>query len=152
MAQDLNHVALIGRLTRDPELKTFQGAGAVCALRLAVNGRRKNTETGQWDEQPNFFDVAVWGPQGENAAKYLAKGRQVAISGRLRWREFQRQDGGKRQAVDVVAESVQFLGGSGESANLSRQQRRAEPDVPIDTGDFEAADATGGTSEDDIPF
>ena len=89
----------------------------MCSLRLAVNTRRKD-ESGQWTDKPNYFDITVWGQQGENCAQYLSKGRPVAIDGRLEWREWEAQDGTKRQAVEVVAESVQFLGGrqDGESA------------------------------------
>ena len=79
-------------------------------LRLAVNTRRRNASTGEWEEKPNYFDVTVWGAQAENCDKYLAKGRPVAVDGRLEWREFEARDGGKRQAVEIIAETVQFLG------------------------------------------
>jgi single-strand DNA-binding protein len=107
-ASNINRVILTGNLTRDPELRTTPSGTAVCKLRLAVNTRRKDN-TGQWVDQPNYFDITVWGRQGESAAQYLAKGRPVAIDGRLEWREWE-QDGAKRQAVQVVADSVQFLG------------------------------------------
>ena len=78
---------------------------------VAVNGRRKNGQTGQWEEEPNYFDVTVWGAQGENCAKYLSKGRPVAIDGRLVGASGTPRDGNNRSAVDIVAENVQFLGG-----------------------------------------
>ena len=114
MAASINRVVLVGNLTRDPELRHTPSGTAVCSLRLAVNTRRKD-ESGQWTDKPNYFDITVWGQQGENCAQYLAKGRPVAIDGRLEWREWEAQDGAKRQAVEVVAESVQFLGGRQES-------------------------------------
>ena len=83
----------------------------MCNLRIACNTRRKNASTGEWEDKPNYFNVTVWGAQGENAARYLSKGRPVAIDGRLEWREWEAQDGTKRQAVDIIADSVQFLGG-----------------------------------------
>src|ERR1700741_1502304 len=86
----------------------------VCSLRLAVNTRRKDAATGQWGEKPNYFDVTVWGQQGENCAQYLAKGRRVGVQGRLEWREWDAQDGSKRQAVEVVPASVQFLDSRGD--------------------------------------
>ena len=106
-----NTVTLVGNLTRDPELRHTPSGTAVCSLRLAVNTRRKDGATGEWTEKPNYFDVTVWGNQGENCAQYLAKGRPVAIDGRLEWREWEAQDGTKRQAVEIIADTVQFLGG-----------------------------------------
>jgi single-strand DNA-binding protein len=151
---NINRVIITGNLTRDPELRTFGQGGSVCSLRVAVNSRRKNNQTGEWEEQPNYFDVTVWGAQGENCAKYLRKGRPVAVDGRLHWREYE-SDGHKRQAVDIIADSVQFLGGREDAGNgngFSSTVRAAEGDVPIDTGDFEAAPVAAGTSDDDIPF
>ena len=153
---NINRVTITGNLTRDPELKALPSGTAVCALSVAVNGRRKNAQTGQWEEEPNYFDVTVWGAQGENCAKYLTKGRGVAIDGRLQWREWQDQQGNKRQSVDIVAESVQFLGGrddagAGNGNGFSSSARATESDVPIDTGDFDRTPVAAG-SDDDIPF
>ena len=129
----------------------------MCTLRIACNGRRKNNETGQWEDQPNYFDVTVWGQQGENCARYLAKGRGVAVDGRLRWREWTTPEGQKRQAVDIIAESVQFLGGRDDAGaptgnGFSSSVRAAESDIPIDTGDFVSAAVSNGAADDDIPF
>jgi single-strand DNA-binding protein len=155
---NINRVVLTGNLTRDPELRTLSSSGnSVCSLRIACNGRRKNQETQQWEDQPNYFDVTVWGAQGENCAKFLTKGRPVAIDGRLQWREWTDKDGNKRQSVDIVAESVQFLGGrddagGGNGNGFSSGARAQESDVPIDTGDFERTPVGAGASDDDIPF
>ncbi|HTU98536.1 MAG TPA: single-stranded DNA-binding protein, partial [Solirubrobacteraceae bacterium] len=94
--------------------------------------------------------------QGENCARYLSKGRGVAVDGRLQWREWQDKEGNKRQSVDIVAESVQFLGGrddagAGNGNGFSSSARAAESDVPIDTGDFERT-PVGAGADDDIPF
>jgi len=154
---NINRVVLTGNLTRDPDLRTLPTSGnSVCSLRLACNGRRKNNETGQWEDQPNYFDITVWGAQGENCAKYLSKGRPVAIDGRLQWREWTDKEGNKRQSVDIIAESVQFLGsrddaGNGNGNGFSSGARAAESDVPIDTGDFERTPVGAGADED-IPF
>src|SRR3954469_5118764 len=107
---NINRVVLTGNLTRDPELRNLPSGTAVCSLRIASNTRRKDQQ-GNWVDKPNYFDVTVWGAQGENCAQYLSKGRPVAIDGRLEWREFQDREGNKRQAVDIIADSVQFLGG-----------------------------------------
>jgi single-strand DNA-binding protein len=147
---NLNRVVITGNLTRDPELRSLSSGTSVCKLRVAVNSRRKDAN-GEWVDKPNYFDVTVWGAQGENCATYLSKGRPVAIDGRLEWREWEAQDGTKRQAVEIIADSVQFLG--------SRDERGAgngaapQSDVPADTSDFEdAAPAAVGSSDDDIPF
>ena len=150
---NINRVVLTGNLTADPELRPLPSGTSVGRLRLAVNTRRKNSQTGEWEEKPNYFDVTVWGAQAENCAQYLAKGRPVAVDGRLEWREYTTQDGQKRQAVEVIADSVQFLGtrdqsnGSGNTGALSS----AMP-APSDTGDFDTPPAVATAATDaDIP-
>jgi single-strand DNA-binding protein len=143
---NINRVVLVGNLTKDPELKSTSGGTSLCKLRIAVNTRRKD-ETGQWVDKPNYFDVTVWGNQAESCAQYLSKGRPVGIDGRLEWREWDATDGsGKRQAVEVVAESVQFLGsrdggGGGDTPQF----------VPAGAGG-ETADFPASAADDDIPF
>jgi single-strand DNA-binding protein len=156
----VNVVVITGNLTRDPELRHTGGGTAVCELRVAVNSRRKDGQTGEWVDKPNYFDVTVWGAQGENCATYLSKGRPVAIEGRLDWREWEaKEGGGKRQAVQIIANTVQFLGsrdgsGGGGGGNGNGGGFTPSSDVPADTSDFEgaAAGAGGGGGEDDIPF
>ncbi len=148
-ATNINRVVLTGNLTRDPELRTTPGGTSVCSLRVACNSRRKDP-SGEWVDKPNYFDVTVWGPQGENCAQYLAKGRPVAVDGRLNWREWEDKEGNKRQSVDIWADSVQFLGSRDAAENGGRFTPQS--DVPADTGDFQPAPAGGGGSDDDIPF
>ena len=112
---NINRVVLVGNLTKDPELRHTPSGTAVCSLRLAVNSRQKDASTGEWVEKPNYFDITVWDKQGENCAQYLSKGRPVAVDGRLDWREWDAQDGTKRQAVQVIASTVQFLGSRGDA-------------------------------------
>ncbi|MGA7434705.1 MAG: single-stranded DNA-binding protein, partial [Solirubrobacterales bacterium] len=115
MAENINRVTVTGNLTADPELRHTGSGTAVCQLRIAVNGRRKDGD--QWVDKPNYFNVTVWGAQGQNCANYLSKGRPVAVDGRLDWREWEAKDGsGKRQTVEIVAETVQFLGSRDGSA------------------------------------
>jgi single-strand DNA-binding protein len=154
-ASNVNVVVITGNLTRDPELRHTGGGTAICDLRIAVNSRRKD-QSGNWVDQPNYFDVTVWGAQGENCANYLSKGRPVAIEGRLDWREWEAKDGGKRQAVQIIANTVQFLGsrdGGGNGNGGGGGGFTPRSDVPADTSDFEGAPAGGGgASDDDIPF
>ncbi|HUB36883.1 MAG TPA: single-stranded DNA-binding protein [Solirubrobacteraceae bacterium] len=158
-ATNINRVVMTGNLTADPELRSLPSGMSVCSLRIACNTRRKNGSTGEWEDKPNYFNVTVWGAQGENAARYLSKGRPVAIDGRLEWREWEAQDGTKRQATDIIADSVQFLGSRDEGAGGAPAGERAAgggvPEgghVPVDQGDFQPAPAGGGSGEDDIPF
>lgn len=150
-ATNINRVTITGNLTRDPELRSTEGGTSVCSLRVAVNTRRKDPKTGEWGEKPNYFDVTVWGAQGENCSTYLQKGRPVAVDGRLEWREWTTNDGAKRQSVDIIADTVQFLG----SRDGSGQGNGSQPvsDVPADTSDFDSPAGVGsGGGEDDIPF
>jgi single-strand DNA-binding protein len=155
MPADINRVTLIGRLTRDPELRHTSGGDAVCSMRLAVNSRARD-ETGQWGDKPNFFDVTVFGRQAESVSNYLTKGRRVGVDGRLSWREWQAQDGSKRQNVEVIASDVVFLdgrgdgeGGGGGGGGWSSAPRPAPADLPVDDSDMRPAPAG---SDDDIPF
>jgi len=155
-ATNVNRVVITGNLTRDPELRSTPSGTAVCGLRVAVNTRRKNNSTGEWEDKPNYFDVTVWGAQGENCARYLSKGRPVAVDGRLEWREWQDKEGNKRQSIDIIAESVQFLGGREEGAG-NGNGFSSRSDVPVDESDLQPAAAPSGGGgapggEDDIPF
>jgi len=144
----INRVVLTGNLTADPELRPTPSGTPVARLRLAVNTRRRNSSTGTWEEKPNYFDVTVWGAQAENCARYLSKGRPVAVDGRLEWREYEARDGGKRQAVEIIAESVQFLGPTPDAQGEPRAHAR-EP------GEDEGAPPVqppSEVSEDEIPF
>jgi single-strand DNA-binding protein len=155
-ASNVNVVVITGNLTRDPELRSTPGGTSVCKLRVAVNSRRKDGQTGEWVDKPNYFDVTVWGAQGENCANYLSKGRPVAVEGRLDWREWEaKEGGGKRQSVEIIANSVQFLGsrdGGGAPNGNGGGGVSPTSDVPADTSDFEGATAPAGGGDDDIPF
>jgi len=149
---NINRVVMTGNLTRDPELRSTPSGTSVCSLRLACNTRRKDA-SGEWVDKPNYFDITVWGAQGENCATYLSKGRPVAVDGRLEWREWEdKETGAKRQATDIIADSVQFLGSRDSAENGGSGQFKPQSDVPADTADFDKAPAGAGTSDDDIPF
>ena len=124
-------------------------------MRVAVNSSRKD-ESGNWVDKPNYFDVTVWGAQGENCARFLAKGRPVAIDGRLEWREWETPEGHKRQAIDIIADAVQFLGGRDEGSG-GGGGFTPRSDVPVDNRDFQPAGASSANghsapADDDIPF
>jgi single-strand DNA-binding protein len=163
MPSSVNVVVLVGNLTRDPELRATAGGTSVCKIGLAVNERAKDPATGEWGERPNFFDIDVFGAQAESCAQYLTKGRQIAVEGRLRWRSWEAQDGQKRSAVSVVANTVQFIGpregggqgggwsGGGQGASQVGGAQRGGPgfnNAGLDPakGDFDES------GDDDIPF
>jgi single-strand DNA-binding protein len=108
--QNVNTVVITGNLTRDPELRYLQESNeCFCRMRVAVNGRRKDAQSGQWVDRPNYFDVAVWGEHAQTCANYLLKGRGIAVAGRLQWHEWVAA-GTRREGVEIVASRVQFLG------------------------------------------
>ncbi len=146
-ATNINRVVMTGNLTTDPELRSTRSGMSVCHLRLACNTRRKDPDTGEWGDKPNYFNITVWGPQGENAARYLAKGRPIAIDGRLEWREWENANGEKRQGTEIIADSVQFLGSPDNRGNGFSDSAPAESDfVPVPVA------AGAGADDPEIPF
>jgi single-strand DNA-binding protein len=109
----INRVVIVGRLTRDPELRAIPSGSSVCNMRIACNSHHRDA-SGEWTERPNYFDVSVFGPPGESVATFMRKGSQVAIDGRLSWREWETADEQRRQAVSIVADTVRFLDRPGE--------------------------------------
>jgi single-strand DNA-binding protein len=126
----------------------------VCSIRLAVSSRARD-ESGNWGDRSNYFDVTVFGRQAETASNYLSKGRRIGVDGRLSWREWQAQDGSKRQNVEVIANDIFFLDsrgdGGGEGGGGWERPAVAGSDLPVDTTDMQPA-RTGADGDDDIPF
>jgi single-strand DNA-binding protein len=151
MARGIAHVTLVGNLTRDPELRQTPSGKSVCQLGVAVGSSYKDA-AGEWVEKSSFFDVVVWGAQGENCARYLAKGNQVAVDGRLDQRSWEAQDGAKRSKVEIIADQVVFPsrggggGGGGEDRPAAQRPSREPAAKDRDFKDIDFGD------EDDIPF
>ena len=122
----INRVVLVGNLTRDPELRSTPNGSSLCRLRVACSTSWRNKDTGAFDERPNYFDVTVFGASGEACARFLAKGRPVAVDGRLEWHEWTTAEGENRQAVGILADSVQFLAArqreEGEEVELAEEE------------------------------
>jgi single-strand DNA-binding protein len=150
---NINRVVLVGNLTRDPELRQTPSGTSVCKLRIAVNTRQKD-QSGNWGDKPNYFDVTVWGNQAESCSQFLSKGRPVGIDGRLDWREWDAQDGTKRQAVEIIADTVQFLGsrGDGEGGGFGGGQGQGRGEFVQTGASSSPAPDFGGGADDDIPF
>jgi single-strand DNA-binding protein len=157
----INRVVLIGRLTKDPELRALPSGVSACNLRIACNTTRRDPE-GEYREKPNYFDVSVYGAAAENVSRGTSKGSRVAIDGRLEWREWETPDQQKRQAVSVVADTVMFLDRPGERADGG--WRNGEPSDGFDSdrgsagesydGAFpgELAGVGAGVEDDDLVF
>ena len=137
---NLNSVNVSGNLTRDPELRATPSGASVLNMRIAVNDRVKDQATGEWSDRPNFFDVDLFGRSADALAAILTRGSKVAISGRLRWREWETQEGGKRQAVTIVADKV----------DLMQQRDGSAPEQAPAAGPGKSEGPWEG--DDDIPF
>jgi single-strand DNA-binding protein len=111
---NINRVVLVGRLTKDPDLRALASGTMVCNLRIACDGFRKSL-AGDYERKPNFFNVSVYGGQAENVGRYTAKGRRVAVDGRLDWHEWETAEGQHREAVEIFADRVEFLDGPSET-------------------------------------
>ena len=140
----MNKVFLIGRLTRDPELRYTGNNTAVATFSIAVN---RNFSNAQGEREADFFNITVWRKQAENVKNYLSQGSQVAVEGRLQTRSYDDKDGQKRYVTEVVADNVEFLGSKNSSNNSSNGSRNDEP-TPYDFGDKEPK----GTDVDSNPF
>jgi len=148
---DINQVVLIGRLTRDAEVKYTTSGQAVCKFSIAVNRARKNGE--QWEDEPNFFDIVLWGKRGEALNQYLTKGKTVGVEGELRQDRWQ-QDGQNRSKVEIVANNIQLLGGNpggqGSGNQGSYNNNRNEHAAPGNASSYASGQDDHFT--DDIPF
>jgi len=139
----INRVVMVGRLTRDVELRSLPSGRSVASLRIACNSSRKDGD--QTTERPNYFDVTVYGAPAESVARYTGKGSRVGIDGRLEWREWENSEQQRRQAVSIVADVVQFLDGRGG--------RSGDEDSGEDAGGGEDRELAGVGAEDlDVTF
>jgi single-strand DNA-binding protein len=139
---DINHVVLVGRLTRNAELKYTNSGQAVSKFSIAINQRRKKDD--QWTDEANFFDIVLWGKAAEAVNQYLVKGKQVGIEGQLRQNRWE-QDGQPRSKVEIVASNVMLLGSRGGSQTGDES---GPPPKDFPEGQPPAAD----NFQDDIPF
>lgn len=125
----INKVIITGNLTRDIDMKVTQGGMAIGTLGVAVNDRRKNSQTGQWEDVANFVDCTLFGRRAEALAQYLVKGTKVAIEGKLRWQSWEdRSSGQKRSKLDVVVDDIELLGGK-QGQTQQRQQPAPQADL-----------------------
>lgn len=150
---DLNKVFLIGNLTRDPEMRSLSSGTSIASFGLATN-RVYTAQNGEKKEEVCFVRVVVFGRQAEACGQYLNKGKPVFVEGRLQYRSWE-TDGQKRNALDVVAERVQFLGGRGGSTSpaTGSEGNSSQPRVePAEEGLPQEAAETGSQQQEDLPF
>jgi single-strand DNA-binding protein len=132
--EDINVVTLTGRLTKDPELRSLPSGASVCTMRLAYTQRKK--VQGNWQDVPGFIETTVFGQNGENCKRYLSKGRQVGVSGKLDFSEWGEGDQ-RRSAIRITADQVMFLGGDGQPQGQGQaQQVAAQPAVTPENASF----------------
>jgi|ERR1700677_335040 len=147
---NINRVVLIGRLTKDPELRALPSGSSVCNLRIACNSSRRDAD-GEFLERPNFFDVSVFGAPGESVSEYMRRGSRVAVDGHLEWREWETAAQERRQAVSIVADTVQFLDSPGERSRTGTDGDTRDDDAAGE-GARELAGVGTGADEDGLVF
>ena len=126
MASNINRVLVSGRLTRDAELRSTQGGTSVLTFGIAVNDRRRNPQTGEFEDVPNFISCVIFGNRGPALAQYLTKGQKVALEGKLRWSQWEK-DGAKRDKIEVVVDEVELLSGGQQNAPQGAPQPQYAP-------------------------
>jgi len=140
----INRVIISGNLTRDPELRSTASGLPVLGFGVAVNDRRKNQQTGEWEDYPNFIDCTIFGARAESLSKFLSKGAKVAIEGKLRWSQWERE-GQKRSKIEVIVDELEFMTSKGEGASAGYTPPTAIPSAPD-------VDVYSSVYDEDIPF
>ena len=160
----INRVIISGNLTRDPELRQTGGGTQVLSFGVAVNDRRRNQQTGEWEDYPNFIDCTMFGARAEALSRYLSKGTKVSIEGKLRWSQWER-DGQKRSKIEVIVDELEFMSGRNDGSGQrqyapaqtnqyapaqsqygSAQPQYAQPNPAA------SIDASSSVYDEDIPF
>lgn len=150
----INRVAISGNLTRDVDLRTAQSGMPVLGFGVAVNDRRKNQQTGEWEDYPNFIDCTMFGARAQSVSRFLSKGSKVAIEGKLRWSQWER-DGQKRSKIEVIVDEIEFMTSRSDAPSQATAQpvRQQAPYQPQIGGMPQAVGPVTGTIyDDDIPF
>ena len=153
----INRVVISGNLTRDAELRRTQSGMAILNLGVAVNDRRRNNQTGEWEEVPNYIDCVMFGTRAASVSRFLTKGQKVAIEGKLRWSSWEdRQTGGKRSKIEVVIDDLEFMSsrnagsgdyaGSAPAAASSYEPAKSYDNIPP------APPTADAYADEDIPF
>ena len=147
----INRVIVSGNLTREPELRSTASGMPVLGLGIAVNDRRKNPQTGEWEDYPNFIDCTMFGARAENVSHLISKGSKVAIEGKLRWSQWER-DGQKRSKIEIIVDDIEFMSRNSGSSNSSYTSRQEAPANNTSNASVATPVVDGSVYDEDIPF
>nr|DAS53317.1 MAG TPA: Single strand binding protein [Caudoviricetes sp.] len=126
----INRVNITGNLTRDPELRATAGGTQMLAFGVAVNDRRKNQQTGEWEDVPNFVDCIVFGSRAEAVSRFISKGSKVAIEGKLRYSAWENKEGQRRSKLEVIVDEIDFLSRQGQQVTSPAAEAAKVADTP----------------------
>ena len=149
----VNRVIITGNLTRDPDLRTTTGGTPVLSLGVAVNDRRKNQQTGEWEDYPNFIDCTMFGARAQSVSRYLSKGSKVAIEGKLHWSQWE-CDGQKRSKIEVIVDEIEFMSQGQQQGQAPQQAPQQTPQQPMQSSmpGMPAPVVDASIYDSDIPF
>lgn len=153
----INRVVISGNLTRDPELRSTSGGTQVLSFGVAVNDRRRNQQTGEWEDYPNFIDCTMFGARAEALSRYLSKGTKVAIEGKLRWSQWER-DGQKRSKIEVIVDELEFMSSRNDNPGARQYSPAPAQNQYAPAGQYAPAtsapviDSSSSMYDEDIPF
>ncbi len=147
----INRVIVSGNLTRDPELRATASGMPVLGLGIAVNDRRRNQQTGEWEDYPNFIDCTMFGARAESVSRFISKGSKVAIEGKLRWSQWER-DGQKRSKIEIIVDDIEFMSRNSGSSNSSYTPRQEAPANNTSNASVATPVVDGSVYDEDIPF
>ena len=151
----INRVILTGNLTRDPEIRRTQSGMAIMSFGIAVNDRRKNSQTGEWEDYANFIDCTMFGARAESVSNFISKGSKVALEGKLRYSTWER-DGQKRSKLEVIVDEIDFMSSrnsqGGYQGGSNYQGGQASGGYQPAPAAAPAIDTTSSVYDDDIPF
>lgn len=148
----INRVIISGNLTRSPELRNTASGMPVLVFGVAVNDRRKNQQTGEWEDRPNFIDCTMFGARAESVSRFLDKGSKVAIEGKLHYSQWETNEGQKRSKIDVIVDELEFMSSRNDSPSYGGGHTggySAPAAAPIAA---QVIDASSSVCEEDIPF
>lgn len=126
----INRVNITGNLTHDPELRATAGGTQILAFGVAVNDRRKNPQTGEWEDVPNFVDCIVFGQRAEAVSRFISKGSKVAIEGKLRYSAWETKEGQRRSKLEVIVDEIEFMSRQGQQVTSPAAEAAKVADVP----------------------
>ena len=148
----INRVVISGNLTRDPDLRSTASGMPVLGFGVAVNDRRKNQQTGEWEDYPNFIDCTMFGARAQSVSRILSKGSKVAIEGKLRWSQWER-DGQKRSKIEVIVDEIEFMTSRNDGAPRAAAPMAAPmAQAPMAAAPMAAPVVDASVYDDDIPF